>query len=106
MKGWNVLFVPARLSGSGQEETDGSHEIKEIVLVPSTVNSVRGLSATLAENGAESESGPPPLTEKPAEVRATGTIADVGDMTGAQRVQWGGNFGPPKEKGRVAPALS
>jgi len=51
VKGRAVLSVLERRSGSGQEETDGSHESKEIVLVALAVNSARGLSPTLAESG-------------------------------------------------------
>ena len=96
MKGWEVLSVLARLSGSGQRKTDGSHESQATVLVPSTIR-VRVLSPRPAQNGAESESDLPAETEEPAEVRAAGTIADAGDVNprGAHRAQWDGNFGAP-----------
>jgi hypothetical protein len=87
-----VLSVLERWSGSGQEETDGSHESQATVLVPSTIR-VRVLSPRPSQNGAESESSPPSVTEKPADVRAAGTITDTDNVNPvAPRVQRDGRF--------------
>ena len=53
------LSVLARLSGLSQEETDGSREGEEIVLVAPTVNGVKVLSPTPTANGAAPESDLP-----------------------------------------------
>ena len=65
-RGLIVLSVLQRLSGSGQEETNESHENEGIVL-PAHRQCQRAFTDAGRER-AESESDPPPVTEKPAEV--------------------------------------
>ena len=63
-----------------------------------------GFHPTLAENGAESESDPPPVAEKPAEVRAAGTIADEGDVNPAPTVFNGMATSAPRFRQRYGAA--